>query len=219
MDTLVQMDTHKGEMDMLTIPIEYQKLSQNKAAKLVGIPRTTFKRKYWDNGELSIQKDREGNDYVPFDELYRVFGEELLQAIHQETGGQQNDDRGHDQNGQIGTNGHDHMDRLVQMDTPKVSVDIPILLENERLKAEKEGMQNLVQELRDQLERERNRLSDTERQVRQLDTQYRALLEDKRHNEDQGKRLNELQAQQETLTKELTEAKQQKPWFKKWFRG
>ncbi len=202
---------------MLTIPMEYQKLSQNKAAKLVGIPRTTFKRKYWDNGQLSIQKDREGNDYVTFDELYRIFGEGLIQAIHQETHGHSNTDHGHDQNGQIGTNGHTKMDELVQMDTIKTGVDIPILLENERLKAEKEGMQNLVQELRDQLERERNRLSDTERQFRQLDAQHRGLLESKQHYEDQEKRLTELQAQQEALTKDLTEAKQQKPWFKKWF--
>jgi predicted RNase H-like nuclease (RuvC/YqgF family) len=154
---------------------------------------------------------------VTFDELYRVFGEPLINAVKEESDGHAQVDTGQPQKVTSGQSGHTHIDHLDKMDTPLGKVDMAVLLENERLKAEKAGIENLVQELRDQLERERDRLDTTEQKNRQLETQYRALLEDKRHYEDQGKRITELQEQQETLTKELTESKQKKSWFQKWF--
>jgi hypothetical protein len=211
-----------GEVNMLTIPAEYQKLSQNKAAKMAGIPRSTFRRKYWDNGILSIHKDHEGNDYVTFDELHRVFGETVIHAVKQEIDGHAQTDGEPVQKLSIGTNGHVHADQMAKMDTHSDKMDIEILLENERLKAEKAGMQNLVQELRNQLEREKDRLNTAEQKNNQLETQYRALLEDKSHYTDQNKQIQLLQEQQQKLIAEVEHKSadsKQKPWFLRLFRS
>ena len=184
---------------MPIVPQQYQKLSQNRASKLAQIPRTTFKRKFWDSGVLSLNQDQLGNDYVTFDELYRVFGEILLESIKAETSG-------HVQYGHL----IDQNSDLVEMDIKNDLLDMHIRLENERLKAEKEGMENLVHELREQLKRERDRLEITEQKQQKIELQYKALLEDRNHYENQEHRLIEVQKQQELLEEALWNERKKK---------
>lgn len=49
-------------------------VSISKAAKLAGISRTHFYRKYLNNGIISISKDKSGKPSIDTSELIRVFG-------------------------------------------------------------------------------------------------------------------------------------------------
>jgi hypothetical protein len=49
-------------------------VSISKAAKLAGISRTHFYRKYLNNGIISISKDKLGKPSIDTSELIRVFG-------------------------------------------------------------------------------------------------------------------------------------------------
>lgn len=215
---------------MHSIPKDYQKLSQNKASKLLNIPRTTFRRNYWDNGTLSIKQDTDGSDYVSFDELQRVFGEKIVQAVAAELSEDSDKQNGHGQNSDIGQNGQVKNTSSSSIDVSPGDMNIDVLLENERLKAEKEGLTILLGELREQLTRERDRLEETESQVKVLSSQNRALLVDKKHYENQAKNIKELQTQQEALNKELASSQdaqnrlneelvnsQKKSWLQKLF--
>lgn len=176
-------------MTTFEIPAAYQELSQNKAAFLTGIPRTTFKRKYWDTGKLTISKDIEGNDFVSFNELYRVFGENITQNLKTFLYGQDGHTSAHVQDIDHGKDGQYETDSLDNKNNPFLSLKI----ENERLKAERSGMEALLNEFRDQLERERARLTQAENRATVAESQVRGFLEDSSRKSLDWQRITELE--------------------------
>ncbi|MBU2841018.1 hypothetical protein HF670_16100 [Acidithiobacillus thiooxidans] len=51
------------------------KVSVTEAARLAGIARSYFYKRYIDSGEISIERDMRGNPLVDVSEIMRVFGE------------------------------------------------------------------------------------------------------------------------------------------------
>lgn len=51
------------------------KVSVTEAAKLAGVARSYFYKRYIDSGEISIERDYRGNPLVDVSEILRVFGE------------------------------------------------------------------------------------------------------------------------------------------------
>ena len=51
------------------------KVSITEAARLAGIARSYFYKRYIDSGEISIERDKRGNPLVDVSEILRVFGE------------------------------------------------------------------------------------------------------------------------------------------------
>ena len=51
------------------------KVSITEAARLAGIARSYFYKRYIDSGEVSIERDLKGNPLVDVSEIVRVFGE------------------------------------------------------------------------------------------------------------------------------------------------
>lgn len=64
----------------LDIPSDWQKLSEKRAAEIIGIPRTSFRRKHLEDGSAEVMTVivENGKKLIPFSELFRVYGERAL---------------------------------------------------------------------------------------------------------------------------------------------
>ena len=198
----------------LVIPAAYEKLKITQAYKLMSISRTTFYRNYLDSGLISIHKDAENKSYIPFSELYRVFGELATQKLMVHT-----NTVPIEQNGDLGT----------QRDIPNTN---GAFLEYHNLKSEKTLLEERIQALNDKLSdrevilKEKNTfIARQERRIETLEGQISHLLEDKsKKNNDnlQSKQSSspseevlQLKQMVQTLTESLQQeqAHRQKPFW------
>lgn len=138
------------------------KVSISEAAKLAGISRKHLYEKYINQGTISVSREEAKKPLIDTSEILRIFG-----VLH-----------GDKQKSNNKTNTRNNM--LHQIDTPHVTPEIyELRVKVAVLEAEKEGHTQLVNELRAQLERERNRLAQAEHKLLNTEGQIRSLLEDR----------------------------------------
>lgn len=134
-------------MTTFPVPVEYQKMSVKKAALFADVPRTSFIRKYLETGQISLQKELDGTDFISFDELYRVFGEPITQNLQRHLSGQQ---IGHTDQDVHGKNEHVHNFLKSSVDRP---LDIKTLHDLELQLVRTQGEQARLQALLDEKSR------------------------------------------------------------------
>lgn len=181
-------------MTAFKIPLEYQKMSVKKAASLVGIPRTSFIRKYLEKGKISVQKAHDGSDFILFDELYRLFGETLAQNVLSEISGQGGQVSGQGVHGHFGRNGHppmgvqNNLDRVVDIDRVH-----ELELELVRLQGDKMRLEALLEERTRLAEERQSIIQEQKNQINRFFEELqvtRRILEDKKLNESKDLNLS-----------------------------
>lgn len=121
------------------------------AANLAGLSRSYFHTNYIKTGIVSVDRSDIKNPKVDTSEILRVFGK-----INQNSSVEQAKE-------QVETSGE----------------NIGLFVENERLKARLEGMQELLLVKEEQIRREQQLTNKAEERANAAEQQYRALLEDK----------------------------------------
>ncbi len=121
------------------------------AANLAGLSRSYFHTNYIKTGIVSVDRTDIKNPKVDTSEILRVFGK-----INQNSSSEQAKE---------------------QVETS--SENIGVFVENERLKARLEGMQELLLVKEEQIRREQQLANKAEERANAAEQQYRALLEDK----------------------------------------
>lgn len=121
------------------------------AANLAGLSRSYFHTNYIKTGIVSVDRTDVKNPKVDTSEILRVFGK-----INQNSSSEQAKE---------------------QLETP--GENIGVFVENERLKARLEGMQELLLVKEEQIRREQQLTNKAEERANAAEQQYRALLEDK----------------------------------------
>lgn len=152
----------------LIIPAAFERLTVTKAHELMSISRTTFYRNFLDNGKISISTDEQGKKFIPFAELYRVFGEAALKKLAEHT-----KDVPESKNGDPDTG----------LDIPK---DNETLMGYTNLKIENSRLEERIQALNERLKDKEERLAEKDtvinrqdRRIETLEGQISNLLEDK----------------------------------------
>lgn len=121
------------------------------AANLAGLSRSYFHTNYIKTGIVSVDRSDIKNPKVDTSEILRVFGK-----VNQNSSVEQAKE---------------------QVETS--SENIGLFVENERLKARLEGMQELLLVKEEQIRREQQLTNKAEERANAAEQQYRALLEDK----------------------------------------
>lgn len=121
------------------------------AANLAGLSRSYFHTNYIKTGIVSVDRTDVKNPKVDTSEILRVFGK-----INKNSSVEQVKE-------QVETSGD----------------NIGLFVENERLKARLEGMQELLLVKEEQIRREQQLTNKAEERANAAEQQYRALLEDK----------------------------------------
>jgi chromosome segregation ATPase len=170
------------------------KVSISKAAELAGISRKHLYEKYINQGLISVSRENEAKPVIDTAEILRVFG-----RLHS------------DKNS--GNNQPDPENSMLHNKVTGVTPEIyELRTQIASLTAKYEGAGNLIQELKDQLDRERNRLSLAEQRALSAENQVKGLLEDHRKKEADTQRLATLERQQEEL---LTRLQYQKGFWQR----
>jgi hypothetical protein len=118
------------------IPAEYQRPSISKSALIVNLDRANFYRSHINPGKISVSIDETGTKYIDFSELVRVFGLEKCLAGVKKLAKEANTSE---------TPGHTQGDTVVEQ-SEQTSLIVELRVENERLKAEIQGLKNLSEE-------------------------------------------------------------------------
>lgn len=121
------------------------------AANLAGLSRSYFHTNYIKTGIVSVDRTDVKNPKVDTSEILRVFGK-----INQNSSSEQ-----------------------VKEQVETSDENIEVFVENERLKARLEGMQELLLVREEQIRREQQLTNKAEERANAAEQQYRALLEDK----------------------------------------
>jgi hypothetical protein len=148
-----------------------------KAAKLAGISRSYFHTNYIKTGKITVDRSEPKNPKVDTSEILRVFGE-LTEHLTPEL-------------------------KNLQVLAPDKNTEL--FVENERLKAELEGVKALIEVKNEQIQREMQSTEEARSRALSAENQYKALLEDKRGKDDLVQRLSQQ-----------LDALQQKKWWKVW---
>ena len=147
------------------------------AAKLAGLSRSYFHTNYINTGRISVDRSEPRNPKIDTSEILRVFG------------------------------------KLTKQETPELKNELPptpqknteLLIENERLKAELDGLKALIEVKNEQIQREVQSTEEARQRAVNAENQYKALLEDKREKDQLTQKLSK---QLENL--------QNKKWWKVW---
>ena len=189
-------------MTTFSIPTEYQKLSVKKAALFSGVPRTSFIRKYLENGRITLLKESDGTDYITYDELYRVFGETVTENLKAYMSGQL---VGQGVQSDFGKNehvvAHDQKHETSLLDIEKTH---KLELELVRIQGERDRLNALLDEKSRLVDEKQSLIQDQKEQIRRYFEELqitRRLLEDKTLKRDEGIPHNpQVTVQQEQIT-------------------
>ena len=170
-----------------TIPYEYRELSQVKAAKLAGMSRPTFVRKYWKNRRLSVVEKEDGSEIMLFETLYSEFGEVVTQNLQKILDGHTNTpDQKHEHPDQNKT---EHLNKPVKIEDeqPYISQIHALQLELAKVTGEKEKLAAVIDAKNEMLEERQVTIEEQRQQIQQhlsLIEKSHHLLEDKRSKEE-----------------------------------
>lgn len=154
------MDTEELK---LNIPLEQQRQTVKGAARILGMNRTTFIRNYLQTGKVSKSVYDQGKEYIDLLELVRVFGaEKVLSGV-----------RGlvHDERNELRATGSDVSEHVRTHSESAIELKV----ENASLKAEIQGLKNLLEERQARIQEKENLLQKQQENL----TRMQYLLEDK----------------------------------------
>ena len=200
--TEFELDKKTKEQSMSNlefIPEEYKELNQSTAAKLAGLKRMTFIRKYWKSGLLQISTKDDGTEYITFENLYNEFKETATQNLLKLTSGQGEFAQEQDQSAQKSSSELLRIKPTYSNEQSKIhALELEIAKldgEKEKYKALLEKSEDVISEQREQIQKH---LSVIERS--------QMLLEDKTSKADQLAQQIQQEAAQKTEDAKRIEA-------------